>query len=255
MATAYAGSTGAARYSAEEWDLRVDLAAAYRLCALYGWDDQLATHISARLPGPEHQFLINPLGLLFEEITASSLIRIDLDGNKLEESPWKVNRAGFIIHSAIHAAREDARVVVHLHTIAGQAIAAQRHGLLALTPYGMILAGQIGYHPWEGVTVNEDEQPRLLPALGERDVLILQNHGTLTVGPSLAEAFQRMYFVERACQAQIAAQSSGAELIVPDDGIPAILRAQLRGGFGDSARLAWNALRRKLDRIDPSYRD
>jgi ribulose-5-phosphate 4-epimerase/fuculose-1-phosphate aldolase len=255
MATASITPVGRAAYSAEEWELRVDLAAAYRLCAMYGWDDQLATHISARIPGPEHHLLINPLGLFFEEITASSLIKIDLEGNKLEESPWKVNRAGFVIHSAIHAAREDAKFVVHLHTVAGQAVSAQKRGLLPLSPSSMILAGQIGYHPWEGITVNDDEKPRIVAALGDNIALMLNNHGTLTVGETMWEAFHRMYLLERACQVQVASATGGAELIIPDESIPALMRDQLRNGFGDSSKLAWNALRRKLDRIDESYKN
>jgi ribulose-5-phosphate 4-epimerase/fuculose-1-phosphate aldolase len=255
MATASISPVKRTTYSPEEWALRVDLAAAYRMCAVYGWDDQLATHISARIPGTNHQFLINPLGLLFEEITASSLIKVDLDGNMLEESPWKVNRAGFVIHSAVHAAREDAKFIVHLHTVAGQAVSAQKQGLLPLSPPGMILAGQIGYHPWEGITVNDDEKPRIVAALGNNIALILNSHGTLTVGETIGDAFHRMYMLERACQIQVAALSGGSELILPDASIPALMREQLRTGFSDSSKLAWDALRRKLDRIDPSYKD
>jgi ribulose-5-phosphate 4-epimerase/fuculose-1-phosphate aldolase len=243
------------RVPAEEWDLRVNLAAAYRIAADKGWDDQLATHISVRLPGPKHHFLINPLGLFFEEITASSLVKIDLEGNPLEETEWGVNRAGFIIHSAIHRSRENAQCVFHLHTTAGVAVSAQADGLLPLNPYALALIGRTGYHDFEGITVNEGEQPHIVAALGDNDALILRNHGTLTVGATIAQALHRMYMLEQACAIQIAAQSGGRQLVTPPEEVVVLVQSQLKGGFSSSDGLAFAALLRRLDRIDPSYRD
>ncbi|MDX9698223.1 MAG: class II aldolase/adducin family protein [Rhodocyclaceae bacterium] len=242
-----------ARYSAEEWALRVDLAAAYRVIAHLGWDDQLATHISVRLPGPEHHFLINPLGLLFEEITASCLLKVDLDGNLLEPSENIVNRAGFIVHSSVHLAAPQAMCAVHLHTVAGTAVSIQKDGLLPLSPSAMILHGKIGYHDFEGVTVRDDERARLGADLSDNWALILRNHGTLTVGVSIAEAMQRMYLLERACQMQIAAQSAGGPLIIPDRAITDEVKEQRKQVSTRSADIQWAALRRKMDRVSPGY--
>jgi ribulose-5-phosphate 4-epimerase/fuculose-1-phosphate aldolase len=174
-----------------EFALRLNLAAAYRLIARYGWDDALATHMSVRVPGPAHHFLINPYGLLFSEITASSLVKIDLAGEPVEDTDFEVNRAGFIIHSAIHAAREDAKCIVHLHTVAGTAVSTQKDGLLPLTPPAMLPYGHIGYHDFEGVTVNEDERPRIVAPLENNIVVFFRNHGTLSVGESIPEASPR----------------------------------------------------------------
>jgi ribulose-5-phosphate 4-epimerase/fuculose-1-phosphate aldolase len=244
---------GSSETSRIEYDLRVNLAVAYRLCAKYGWDDALATHISVRLPGPDHHFLINPYGLLFEEVTASSLVKIDLDGNPVEETPYDVNPAGFLIHSAIHRAREDAKCIIHLHTVSGVAISAQKQGLLPISPYAMFLQGLLGYHDFEGVTLNFDEQPRIVAALGQGVALILRNHGTLTIGETIPEAFQRMYLLERACTIQLAALSSGADLVIPNEVIVNNMWRQFRSGFGDSADRTWVALARSLG-DDPSYR-
>lgn len=235
--------------------LRIDLAAAYRLVALFGWDDLLATHLSVRLPGPEHRFLINPLGLLFEEITASSLVKIDLDGNIVGSTPCRINPAGFTIHSAIHAARADAQCVIHLHTVDGIAVSSQAQGLLPLNQTAMLMNGRLAYHDFEGIALNHDERPRLVADLGSNTAMILRNHGTLAVGTSIADAFQTIYFLERACAIQVAAQAGGAALRTPDAAIQALVTKQV-ADFGDLAdRLLWPALLRRLDRVNPGYRD
>jgi ribulose-5-phosphate 4-epimerase/fuculose-1-phosphate aldolase len=238
-----------------EQALRVDLAACYRLIALYRWDDLVFTHISARVPGPEHHFLINPYGMLFEEITASSLIKVDEHGAKLSDSPFPVNRAGFVIHSAIHAARRDVTCVLHTHTREGIAVASQPEGLLPLSQQATIALSSLGYHGYEGIAVNDDEKPRLQRDLGDKTALILRNHGLLTVGATVADAFLAMYTLQRACEIQIAAQSSGAKLVPVDPGIVAGVKANIAlvtKGIGGG--IAWPALLRKLDRMDPSYR-
>jgi ribulose-5-phosphate 4-epimerase/fuculose-1-phosphate aldolase len=240
----------------EEWQTRVDLAACYRLIALYGWDDLIFTHISACVPGAEDHFLINAYGLLFEEMTASSLIKVDLDGKKVIDSPYSVNPAGFTIHSAVHAARDDVGCVLHTHTKAGIAVSAQKDGLLPLSQISLVALASVGYHDYEGIALNEEEKPRLVADLGDSNLLILRNHGLLAVGASIPDAFLAMYALETACQTQIMAQSSGAELtqISPQilAGIVAQVEQVTKGLGGD---LAWPGLLRKLDRIDPSYRD
>lgn len=241
--------------SAEEWQQRCDLAACYRLAALYGWTDLVFTHISARLPGPDHHFLINPYGLLFEEVTASSLVLVDQAGNQLRESVFPVNRAGFVIHSAIHAGREDVRCVLHTHTRAGVAVSAQKQGLQPISQQSTFVLASLGYHDYEGVAVRDDEKPRLQNDLGAATFLMLRNHGLLTVGPSIADTFLAMYMFETACQIQIAAQAGGGELTaVPSailDGIAEVSRTQTQGLGG---AFVWPALLRKLDRLDPSYK-
>jgi ribulose-5-phosphate 4-epimerase/fuculose-1-phosphate aldolase len=240
---------------ADERQLRRDLAALYRIVALFGWDDLLATHISVRLPGPGHQFLINPLGLLFEEITASSLVKVDLDGRVLEERPVLINPAGFTIHSAVHAAREDARCVMHLHTVAGTAVSSQAQGLLPLNQTAMLFNGRLSYHDYEGIALDLDERERLVRDLGDKWAMLLRNHGTLTVGTSIGQAFQTMYFLERACAMQVAAQSGHAELLIPAAPVQDLVARQT-ASFGDIAdRLLWPAMLRRLDRIDTGYRD
>jgi ribulose-5-phosphate 4-epimerase/fuculose-1-phosphate aldolase len=238
-----------------EQALRIDLAACYRLIALYRWDDLVFTHISARVPGPEHHFLINPYGMLFEEITASSLIKVDEHGTKLSDSPFPVNPAGFVIHSAIHAARPDVTCVLHTHTRDGIAVASQPDGLLPLSQQATIALSSLGYHSYEGIAVNDDEKPRLQRDLGDKTALILRNHGLLTVGATVADAFLAMYTLQRACEIQIAAQSSGAKLVAVDprivDGVKANM-ALVTKGLGGA--LAWPGLLRKLDRLDRSYR-
>lgn len=256
MSTAAAAISVREHVSAEEWQTRIDLAAAYRLVALYGWDDLIFTHISARVPGPDEHFLINPYGLLFEEITASSLVKIDLHGEKVIDSPHPVNPAGFVIHSAIHEARDDVGCVLHTHTRAGVAVAAQKDGLLPISQQSIFPLASIAYHDYEGVALNEEEKPRLVSDLGSADSLILRNHGLLTCGQTVADAFLAMYVLETACQIQIAAQSGGAALTRVDDRILAGARAQVKQATkGMGSALAWPGLLRKLDRRNPGYRD
>ena len=240
--------------SADEWQLRCDLAACYRLVALYGWSDLIFTHISARVPGPEHHFLINPYGMMFDEITASSLIKVDQDGNKLSESALPVNRAGFVIHSAIHAVRDDAQCVIHTHTRAGVGVSAQRNGVLPVSQQSMFVLASLAYHDYEGVALHDAEKPRLQDDLGRANFLMLRNHGLLTVGRSIADAFLSMYTFENACQIQLAAQSGGAELgmIAPEilGGTAEAMKVQTSGLGG---AFVWPALIRKLNRVDDSY--
>lgn len=238
-----------------ELQVRRDLAAAYRLVALYGWDDMIFTHISMRVPGTSH-FLINAYGLLFDEITASNLVKIDTDGNKVDDSPYEVNPAGFIIHSAIHRDHPEAHCVLHLHTESGQAVAAQAQGLLPLTQTAMIICDDVAYHDFEGIASDLDERDRLVRDLGSKHAMILRNHGTLTVGESVSDAFLRMYFLERACAAQVRALAGGVALHPASDEAHERTRQLAEIGLMPIGRqLAWPALLRKLDRIDPSYRD
>jgi ribulose-5-phosphate 4-epimerase/fuculose-1-phosphate aldolase len=244
------------RVSAEEWQVRVDLAACYRLVAAHGWDDLVFTHLTARVPGPEHHFLINPYGMLFEEVTASSLVKVDLAGNKVGETPYDINPAGFTIHSAVHAARADAQCVIHLHTDAGVAVSAQREGLLPISQNALFPFASLGYHDYEGLALREDEKARLVRDLGGRMFLILRNHGTLAVGPSVADAFLRIYVLERACRIQLLAQSGGREVLrVPQPIVEGILAAAEQVTRGLGGQLAWPALLRRLDRADPSFRE
>ena len=243
--------------SKDEWNARVNLAAAYRLVALYGWDDLIFTHISARVPGPEHHFLINPYGWMFEEITASSLVKVDLEGRKVMPSDYDINPAGFVIHSAIHAARQDALCVMHTHTPNGVAVSAQKNGLLPISQHSTIVLASLGYHDYEGLALNEDEKPRLVRDLGDRKFLMLRNHGLLTAAPSIADAFVAMYTFEASCMIQLRAQSGGSELVpIPKtvlDGVQTALNKSTRGS--GAGALAWPALLRKLDRLDPSFRE
>ena len=244
--------------SPEEWRVRVDLAAAYRLVALYGWDDLIFTHLSARVPGPEHHFLINHYDMMIEEITASSLVKIDVEGNPVGHATHPVNPAGFTIHSALHMARDDAHAVMHLHTPYGQAVSAMEWGLLPHTQTSMIAGADIAYHDYEGVATDLDERQRLVEDIGTKSVMILRNHGTLTVGDSVAACFLRLYFLERACEAQVHMLAAGREnLNNPPQGVEEKVKGQSSArGMGRLAQqLAWPALLRKLDRIDPSYRD
>jgi len=239
--------------SAEEWRTRVDLAAAYRLVALFKWDDLVFTHISARVPGTEDQFLINPYGLMFEEITASSLVKIDMQGNKLDDSPFPVNPAGFTIHSAVHAVRHDAQCVLHTHTLNGTAVSAQQCGVLPISQQSIFVLSSLGYHDYEGVALRDDEKPRLQADLGRNNYLMLRNHGLLTVGKTIAEAFQAMYTFESVCTIQVRAQAGGA-LHQVQPGIIATAQQQAREatrGLGGS--LVWPGLLRRLDRHLPGY--
>ena len=233
------------RYAPGEWEARVDLAAAYRLVALYGWDDLIFTHLSARVPGPEHHFLINPYDMMFDEITASSLVKIDVAGNPVGRSEHPVNPAGFTIHSAIHMAREDATAVMHLHTPHGQAVSAMEFGLLPHTQTAMIAGHDIAYHDYEGIATDLDERERLVADIGAKNAMILRNHGTLAVGESVGACFLRLYYLERACEAQVLMLSAGREhLNNPHQGMARL-----------AEKLAWPALLRKLDRENPGYRD
>jgi ribulose-5-phosphate 4-epimerase/fuculose-1-phosphate aldolase len=243
--------------SSEEWAARVDLAACYRLVAHYGWEDLVFTHITARVPGAGDQFLINPYGMFFDEITASSLVKIDLQGNKVADSPFPVNPAGFVIHSAIHAARHDARCVLHTHTLNGVAVSAQREGLLPISQHSIFVLASLGYHDFEGPALRDDEKPRLVADLGDKSSLILRNHGLLTVGESVADAFVAMYYLEASCAIQVRAQSGGGELIPVAKEIVDAAYTQMATSTPQDGRggLIWPGLLRRLDRLDPSYRD
>jgi ribulose-5-phosphate 4-epimerase/fuculose-1-phosphate aldolase len=239
----------------EEWQVRVDLAAAYRLVAYYGWDDLIFTHLSARIPGPEHHFLLNPYNLMFEEVTASSLVKVDMEGRPVEATPFITNPAGFTIHSAIHMARDDAQAVIHLHTPHGQAVSAHSEGLLPLTQTAMLIRDEVAYHDYEGVAVDLDERERIVADLGAKCAMLLRNHGTLAVGETVGEAFIRIYFLERACLAQILALSAGeGNLNNPPQGAPEVAAQQGKIGLKLAARaLAWPALLRKMYRLDPGF--
>lgn len=242
------------RVSADEWQQRVDLAACYRLIAMHGWDDLVFTHISARVPGPDEHFLINAYGLLFEEMTASSLVKVDLAGNKVMESPHPVNPAGFVIHSAIHEARKDVGCVLHTHTRAGIAVSVQPGGLEPISQISLFPYATLAYHDYEGIVLRDEEKPRLVADLGNRNALILRNHGLLTTGATVADAYTMMYALETACQIQVMAASMGAEPVRVAEPIVAGISAQVEEvtrGLG--GQLVWQAVLRKLDRLDPSY--
>ncbi len=253
-----------ARVSAEEWQARVDLAACYRLAAHYGWVDLIYTHISARVPGNEGHYLLNPFGYMFHEITASSLVKVDVDGNIVEPSPNKIHKAGFVIHSAVHAARHDAGCVIHSHTRAGMALSMLECGLLPLSQHAMLFHGRIGYHGTEGFALETDERQRLVDDLGNKAILILRNHGTLVAGSTVPEAFSMMWHLEKAMQAQLDAMACGQPLTRPSEKIASNVA---RMGFTNEPMplytdgksplgwLEWPALLRMLDRLDPSYRD
>lgn len=242
------------RVTPEEWEVRVNLAACYNLVAEYGWDDLIFTHISARVPGPEHHFLINPYGMMFDEITASSLVKIDLDGAKVMPSEFDINPAGFTIHSAIHEAREDALCVVHLHTKEGVAISAQKDGLLPISQQSLFPLSGLSYHDYEGIALREDEKARLVKDIGTTNFMILRNHGLLTCSDNVADAFLAMYILQRACEVQLLAQSGGGALtMVPAvilEGMQAAVK-QVTNSVGGA--LAWPGLLRKLDRIGAPY--
>jgi ribulose-5-phosphate 4-epimerase/fuculose-1-phosphate aldolase len=243
-----------ANVSPEEWQTRVDLAACYRAVAMMGWDDLVFTHITAKIPGSEHHFLINPYGFMFEEITASSLIKIDLHGNKLDNNPHLVNPAGFAIHSAIHAARDDAQCVLHVHSLNGVAVSAQKNGVLPISQQSMFVLAGLAYHHYEGVAVMDAEKPRLVADLGTKNYFMLRNHGLLTVAPTIADAFQLMYTFEAACTIQIRAQAGGGELIaIPQPLIDSAFEQVQQVTKGLGGRLAWPGLLRRLDRRFPGY--
>lgn len=241
--------------SSEEWQLRCDLAACYRLVAAYGWSDLVFTHISVRIPGPEHHFLINPYGLMFDEITASSLVKVDQQCNKVIESPFPVNPAGFVIHSAVHEARPDVQCVLHTHTRAGVAVSAQAAGVLPISQQSTFVLASLAYHDYEGVAFRPDEKPRLQADLGQANFLMLRNHGLLTCGASIANAFLNMYVFESTCQIQLSAQAGG-ELTQVDPqivaGVAEAMRVQTSGLGG---AFVWPALLRKLQRMGANYSD
>jgi ribulose-5-phosphate 4-epimerase/fuculose-1-phosphate aldolase len=242
--------------SAEEWQTRIDLAACYRLVALHGWADLVFTHITAKIPGTGNQFLINPYGMMFDEITASSLVKIDLAGNKLDQdNPFPINPAGFTIHSAVHAARHDAGCVLHVHTPNGVAVSAQKNGVLPISQQSIFVLASLGYHDYEGVALNDAEKPRLVRDLGDRHFLMLRNHGLLTVGETIADTFLFMYVFEATCMIQVRAMAGGSELTpIPQpilDGAMQQVKVVTRGLGGN---LAWPGLLRKLDRMDSGFR-
>jgi ribulose-5-phosphate 4-epimerase/fuculose-1-phosphate aldolase len=244
------------RVSPEEWQARIDLAACYRLSALYGWDDLIFTHITARVPGGDEHFLINPYGMLFEEISASNLVKVDLEGKIVLDNGYPINPAGYLIHSAVHGARSDVECVMHAHTANSIAVSAQQDGLLPVSQQSIFVLSSLAYHDYEGVALEDDERGRLVSDLGANTFMLLRNHGMLTVGRSVADAFLAMYTFESACRIQILAQTGGAPL----NHIPAAILAgakaqQQKVTLGLGGMLAWPALLRKLDRVDPSFRD
>ncbi len=242
------------RVSAEEWQTRVDLAACYRLVAHFGWSDLVFTHITARVPGVTDQFLINPYGMMFNEVTASSLVKIGVSGEKLDDSPFPVNPAGFVIHSAVHSARHDAQCVLHSHSLNGVAVSAQREGVLPISQQSMFVLASLAYHDYEGVALNDEEKPRLVADLGNKTFFMLRNHGLLTVGRTIADAFLAMYIFEAACTIQIRAQSGGGNLVTIPPQMIAGAQAQAAAVTRSlGGNLAWPGLLRMLDRLDPSY--
>lgn len=243
--------------SAEEWKLRVDLAALYRLVAHYDWDDYIFTHISMRIPGPEHHFLMNPFGLMFDEITASSLIKIDLEGNIIIPSPYTVNAAGFTIHGGIHMSAPEHNCVIHTHSADGVAVSAQKDGLLPITQHSMQVMADVCYHDYEGIALDHDERPRLIEDLGDKHCMILRNHGLMSVGKTAADAFFRHFFLERSCTMQIRAMAGGAELITPSQAVQDNVAGQVNINRPDlgAENFAWAPLIRKLDKLDPSYKE
>ena len=244
------------RVAPEEWEQRVALAAAYRLVAHFHWDDLIFTHLSARVPGPDHHFLINPYGMTFDEITASSLVKVDLGGKKVMDSPYDINPAGFTIHSAIHAARDDAKCVLHVHSVNGAAVSAQKDGLLPISQQSIFVLSSLAYHDYEGVALRDDEKPRLVRDLGANHYFMLRNHGLITVADNVPDAFLLLYTFEAACMIQVRAQAGGGELVPIDPRIIATGQQQAETVTKEAGgALAWPALLRKLDRIDPSYRN
>ena len=243
------------RVSAEEWDTRLNLAACYRLAAHFRMTDLIYTHISARVPGPEHHFLINAFGLLWDEISASTLVKVTLDGEIVEDPTGSgINRAGYVIHSAVHRARPDVECVMHTHTAAGIAVSAQEHGLLPISQHAMRFTDNLGYHDYEGLALDVDEQARLVRDLGSHKAMILRNHGLLTCGESIAETFDLMYYLERACQTQVTAVAGGAKLRMPPAAVAQKVAAQFKGLPYKAKKTEWKAHLRMLDKTDPSYR-
>lgn len=247
-----------AAYSDEEWEARVNVAGLYRLVAHHGWDDLIGTHISARITGADgkEQFLLNPYGMLFEEITASSLLKIDLDGNQLTDSDYYYNKAGFTIHSAVHMSRPDALYVIHLHTPHGVAVSCQTQGLLPMNQTANSVYSEVAYHDYEGVATNLAERERIVADLGDKNLLMLRNHGTMACGPNAGGAWQAIYRLERACEYQILAQSGGADVsLLSQDVIDSGARVSSTPALQKRGDFLWPTLLRKLDRMDPSFRE
>ncbi len=239
--------------SPEEWQTRQDLAACYRLVAHFGWDDLVFTHISARVPGSDRHFLINPYGLLFEEVTASSLVKVDIDGKHVMPSPFDINPAGFTIHSAIHGARDDAHCVIHLHTVDGVAVSCQKDGLLPISQQSLFPLTNLAYHDYEGLALHSDEKARLVADLGTASFMLLRNHGLLTCAGNIADAFLYMYVLQRACEVQVRAQGGSSLIPIAPALLAGIRAAAVVVTREANGALAWPALLRKLDRMDPSY--
>lgn len=241
--------------SAEEWQARLDLAACYRLIHMFGMDDLIYTHISAAVPGPEEHFLINPFGLLYEEVTASNLVKVDIDGNIISDSDYGINPAGYVIHSCIHRENHEIGCVLHTHTVAGVGVSAQEDGLLPVSQTAMLFTDNIAYHDYEGIALREEEQARMLADMGDKKVMILRNHGLLTVGATVQEAFLLMYYMEQACKHQLAAQAGG-NIVIPPKEVQHYVRQAASGGFGAGpGQREFDALVRRLDRQDTSWRD
>ena len=244
------------RVSSEEWETRVNLAACYRLAAHFRMTDMIYTHISARVPGPEHHFLIIAFGLMWDEISASTLVKVTIDGDIVEDPAGNgINRAGYVIHSAVHRARADVDCVMHTHTAAGIAVSAQDHGLLPISQHAMRFTGNLAYHDYEGLALELDEQKRLVADLGGHKAMILRNHGLLTCGASIAETFDYMYYLERACQTQINALAGGAKLRIPSAAVAEKTAAQFKALPYKPKRPEWKALLRMLDKMDASYKN
>lgn len=243
--------------SPQEWQARIDLAACYRLIHHFGWTDLIYNHVTVNVPSQPGVFLINPFGLSYDEVTASSLVKIDLDGNVLSETPYRINRAGFIIHSAIHAARHDAKCIIHTHSLAGSAIACLEEGLLPLTQGGLQFHERISYHDYEGFNVNLDERKRLVSDLGANNAFILRNHGLLVCGPTVGKAFQRMYFLEQACRLQLEVFKTGRPVHKPDRDVASATADRWSGGTSDASAnddIEWAAMVRMMDRLHPGFR-
>jgi ribulose-5-phosphate 4-epimerase/fuculose-1-phosphate aldolase len=246
------------QWSAAEWQTRIEVAACYRLVLHFGMTDLIYNHITARVPGSDHQYLINPYGLMYDEITASNLVKIDLDGNILEDTEYEINPAGFVIHSAVHGAREDVVCVIHTHSRAGVAVSALKDGLIPVNQGGFQFHNRIAYHDYEGFALDAEERKRLVADLGGKRVMILRNHGLLTTGRSVAEAFRQLYYLEQACRAYLDALQTGREIVLPPEHVREHTAQQWEGGaagIGTTVLREWPALLRMLDRRDPSYRD
>lgn len=248
-------TAGAAGWEADEYAARVDLAAAYRLFAALGWHELIYNHITVKIPGTEH-FLINPFGLMYREVTASNLVKVDIEGHIIDDSIYPINPAGFVVHAAVHRVRHDLGCVIHTHTTAGLAVACQRDGLLPISFPAMFYTDRMAYHDFEGITIDEAECGRLAASLGDRYAMILRNHGLLACGRTIGDAFAEIYHLQRACEVQIAAQSAGAPLLFPDQSIGLKAAAQHDGlaRTGSQNQVLWQAMVRWMDDVDPSYR-